>query len=177
MSELRVLPDSVGFKQRMDLEGAFEELSEPFEQGDNAPYETRYLSLQRATSQRPDGVREFLRKYLPNFLSWTQEEKEERAYDYSHGKPPETYSLFVNGLARFLIGTAAGSSLIVPMVIMVFHASLNKSLITVSVATVLFSLALGFIFEASNELIVTATATYAAVLVVFVGTSSSASTS
>ena len=171
MSELRVVPPSFALKQRMDMESAFEELSEPYPDEGNAPYDTRYLSIHGRVSQTPDGVREFLRKYLPSFLSWTKEEKTERPFDYDNHKPPEIYSPFLNGLARFLIGTAAGASLIVPMVIMVFYASLTKSLVTVSVATVLFSLALGLIFEASNELIVTATATYAAVLVVFVGTS------
>jgi hypothetical protein len=87
---------------------------------------------------------------------------------------PEVYSKFLDVFARFVIGTAGGCSLIVPMVVMVLHASLRKSLVTTSVALVLFALFLGLVFETSNKDTITATATYAAVLVVFVGTSGSA---
>ena len=61
--------------------------------------------------------------------------------------------------------------MIVLMVVMVFDPSLSKSLITVSVAVVAFALALSPVFETDNKDTVMATATYAAVLVVFVGTS------
>ncbi|GAB1319912.1 hypothetical protein MFIFM68171_10122 [Madurella fahalii] len=173
LSELRKVPDSIGLKQRMDLEGAFEELSAPYPNlpERNAPYNTQYLTPD-TKAQSPDAVREFLRKFLPNALSWSKEEKQVRQYEYDNHQPPDIYSPFLNALARFLIGLAAGASLVVPMVIMVFQPSVNKSLITVSVAVLLFAFALGFVFNATNEIIVTATATYAAVLVVFVGTSS-----
>jgi hypothetical protein len=175
LSELREVPDSVGLKQRMDLEGAFEDLSVPYPDSPerNAPYNTRYLTTS-TEAQAPDAIREFLRKSLPNTLSWSKDEREVRPYEYDHHQPPEIYSPFINSLARFLIGAAAGASLVVPMVIMVFQPSLNKSLITVSVAFLLFAFSLAFAFKPSNEVIVTATATYAAVLVVFVGTSSEA---
>jgi hypothetical protein len=52
---------------------------------------------------------------------------------------------------------------------MVSDASLEKSLITLSITVVLFALVLSFIFETNNKDTVTATATYAAVLIVFVG--------
>jgi len=48
---------------------------------------------------------------------------------------------------------------------------LTKSMITVSVAVVAFALVLGLVFETKNQETLVATATYAAVLVVFVGTS------
>ena len=57
------------------------------------------------------------------------------------------------------------------MILMVLHPSLTKSLIVVSVAVVLFALVVGLVFETDNKDTITATATYAAVLVVFVGTS------
>lgn len=87
---------------------------------------------------------------------------------------PEVYSKFLDALARFIIGTTGGCALIIPMVVMVLDASLTKSLVTASVALVLFALVLGLVFETSNKDTITATATYAAVLVVFVGTSGSA---
>ncbi|KAK4205771.1 hypothetical protein QBC40DRAFT_312099 [Triangularia verruculosa] len=174
LAELRKVPDSVGLQQRMALEGAFEELSAPYSESPerNAPYNTQYLTISTKT-QSSDAVREFLRKVLPNVLSWSKDEREIRPHEYQHHGMPEIYSPFLNALARFLIGTAAGASLVVPMVIMIFQPSLNKSLITVSMAVLLFAFSLAFAFDAKNEVIVTATATYAAVLVVFVGTSSS----
>jgi hypothetical protein len=84
------------------------------------------------------------------------------------------YSPFLDRLARFIIGTVGGCSLIVQMLIMVSDASLEKSLITVSMAVVLFALVLSLIFETDNKDTVTATATYAAVLVAFVGKSATA---
>lgn len=58
------------------------------------------------------------------------------------------------------------------MLIMRLHPSLTKSLVTTSVAELLFSGAVSIVFKASNAETLAITATYAAVLVVFVGTSS-----
>ena len=57
------------------------------------------------------------------------------------------------------------------MLIMRLGENLTKSLITVSVAVVLFSRATRVVFRATNVETLTATAMYAAVLVVFAGTS------
>ena len=58
------------------------------------------------------------------------------------------------------------------MLIMRLDSSENKSLITTSVAVLLFSAVVSIVFKATNQETVAITATYAAVLVVFVGTSS-----
>jgi hypothetical protein len=78
---------------------------------------------------------------------------------------------FVDRLVRFIAALIGGIFLIVPMVIMVLSQSRTKSLITVSVAVLLFSAALAFGLKANNVETLVSTATYAAVLVVFVGTS------
>ena len=72
------------------------------------------------------------------------------------------------GMAMF-----GGISLITPMLIMTLHPSRNVSLITTSLATFLFALilALGATQSAGKD-VLAATAAYAAVLVVFVGTNS-----
>jgi uncharacterized membrane protein len=70
-----------------------------------------------------------------------------------------------------------GCSFIVPMPIIVSDASFEKSLITFSMNVMFFAFVLSFIFETENKDTVTATATYAAVLIVFVGTSAIASRS
>jgi uncharacterized membrane protein YfcA len=78
-------------------------------------------------------------------------------------------------LARFMAGILGGPWLIVPLLVIAFDASLSKTAITVSVSVVFFALAVGLVFETDNKDILTATATYAAVLVALVGTSTSAS--
>lgn len=70
-------------------------------------------------------------------------------------------------------GGGGGGSLVVPMlVVRLPRVTLAKSLITVWIAVLLFAIALSILFRASNTETMAATATYAAVLVVFVGTSS-----
>lgn len=82
-------------------------------------------------------------------------------------------SKIVDRLARFLVADAEGAFLIVPMLIMTLGGPLlNTSLITVLVAVLGFVLVLAFAVRASNAETIVSTATYAAVLVVFVGTSS-----
>ena len=57
------------------------------------------------------------------------------------------------------------------MLAMSFNPSTTKSLVVVSAAVVLFALLMSLSFHTDNKDTLTATATYAAVLVVFVGTS------
>ena len=65
-----------------------------------------------------------------------------------------------------------GVALIVPVLIMAFHPTRNTCLITTTVATLLFALILAFeARDSRGKDVLTATAAYAAVLVVFIGTS------
>lgn len=70
-----------------------------------------------------------------------------------------------------------GVALIAPMLIMTLHPSRNTSLIATSLATFVFALilAVGANISAGND-VLAATAAYAAVLVVFVGTNTTVST-
>jgi hypothetical protein len=78
-------------------------------------------------------------------------------------------ALFVS---RFFMALFAAVALIGPTLIMSLHASLNTSLITTSVATVLFGLVLAVsATDSSGQDVLGATAAYCAVLIVFVGTS------
>lgn len=75
--------------------------------------------------------------------------------------------------ARFIVAFLGGASLLVPMLVMSLpKVTLTKSLVTTSVAVLLFAVVLSFVFKPGNAETVVGTATYAAVLVVFVGTSS-----
>jgi hypothetical protein len=73
---------------------------------------------------------------------------------------------------RLFIATFGGIWLIAPMLIIVLHSSRNVSLITTSVATMLFSSLLSVgAWDSRGKDVLAATAAYAAVLVVFVRTS------
>jgi VIT1/CCC1 family predicted Fe2+/Mn2+ transporter len=73
---------------------------------------------------------------------------------------------------RLTMALFGGVALIAPMLIMSLHQSLKVALITTSVATVLFGIIIGFgAKDSSGKDVLGATAAYAAVLVVFVGTS------
>jgi hypothetical protein len=84
----------------------------------------------------------------------------------------EQKKAFAERIAMALFG---GVSLIVPMLVMTLYPSRNTDLITTSTATFIFAivLALGATSAAGKD-VLAATAAYAAVLVVFVGTSVSA---
>jgi hypothetical protein len=74
---------------------------------------------------------------------------------------------------RIVMAMFGGVALIGPMLIMTLHPSKNTSLITVSVATFIFALILAVgATDSTGKDVLGATAAYAAVLVVFVGTSS-----
>ena len=64
-----------------------------------------------------------------------------------------------------------GIALIGPMLVMALVPGIKCSLITTSLATVMFALFITYYTEIVDKDIVVATAGYAAVLVVFVGTS------
>jgi hypothetical protein len=94
---------------------------------EGAPYSTTYLTFSENFEQKPDVVREFLRKYLHRKLSWTAAEKRRRGNDFWQGKSPDIYSTFVDRFARFILAFAGGASLVVPMLVMVFDQSNEES--------------------------------------------------
>ncbi|KAK5121888.1 hypothetical protein LTR85_004459 [Meristemomyces frigidus] len=71
---------------------------------------------------------------------------------------------------RSVIAVSGGVSLLVPVIIMTFTTSRAARLIVVSVTVLLFSLFMAVGTPATNENLLTATAAYAAVMVVYVGT-------
>jgi len=97
---------------------------------------------------------------------------ENRINEYLKNEPPEEVSTFVDRLARFLVAFLGGSMLVVPMLIMRLpEVTVVKSLVTVSISVLAFAGAVSVFFKATNTDTMVFTATYAAVLVVFVGVS------
>lgn len=139
------------------------------------PWESHYSYYQNEMhyqSSSIDPLRLSLMRRLPSRLTFSYNEYKARTKEYDEGASPRKISGFVDKLARFIISIAGGSFLVVPMIVMTMQPSELKSLITVSVSVVVFALILAFGFKSSNIETLVSTATYAAVLVVFVGTSS-----
>ncbi|KAE9366537.1 hypothetical protein N431DRAFT_445261 [Stipitochalara longipes BDJ] len=133
------------------------------------PYDSNiYLRLK---DESCDELRSFLMRWLPRRLAYSDDERQMKTQEYSERKPPVQLSSFVDRLVKFLLALVGGASLIVPMLIMSFHASKTKSLVTVSIATFVFSFVLAMALRLKINDVLGATAAYAAVLVVFVGTS------
>lgn len=70
---------------------------------------------------------------------------------------------------RLIAAGCGGLSLVVPMLIMAIKPSQVKTLVTASVAVLLFSFGLAWKSSARVEMLLATTAAYAAVMVVFVG--------
>ncbi|KAJ2902112.1 hypothetical protein MKZ38_001021 [Zalerion maritima] len=136
----------------------------------NDPYQSHYAYYKTASSP-VDPLRKAFMRRLPSQLTYSHEERRQRAREFEEGKPPLMVSKFVDGLVRFVLAVTGGLFLVVPMMIMAIKPSETKSLIMVSVSLLVFSLVLAMGIKVSNVETLVATATYAAVLVVFVGTS------
>lgn len=153
--------------QRLDIEQAFTEV------GDLSEDPGTYRRFPDATMLASDPLRDVLKALLPKTLTYTKREIKRRTTEFLKGEPPVEVSPFVDKLARFIVAFIGGSSLVVPMLIMRLpNITPTKSLVTVSLSVLIFAVLLSIGLRASNTDTMVATATYAAVLVVFVGTTS-----
>ena len=117
-------------------------------------------------------LRDMLRRRLPKQLSYSKSEKVRSSSAYVWGEPPRENSTAVHLFAGVIIAFSSTIVLITPIVIITFTPSTAKSLVTLSTAVLLFGFFMAVVIRAKSTEIFVATATYAAVLVVFVGTSS-----
>ena len=143
------------------------------------PYTPNYLSNRsfKNTTTAVDALRRWLKDHLPEKIAFSMEEAKIRGLpevmaalrpDLPHLQfvPPR-----VDRIARFIVAICGGLSRVVPMIIMRICADMVKSLVTTSIAVFLFAGTLSLLFKASDVQALAATAAYAAVLVVVVGTS------
>ncbi|OIW26313.1 hypothetical protein CONLIGDRAFT_646490 [Coniochaeta ligniaria NRRL 30616] len=138
------------------------------------PFQSHYSWFQN-THDKIDPVRRAFMRHLPSRLTYSHHERQERKKEYMEGKPPKKVSIFVDRLVRLITALVGGLFLIVPVHIMSFSPSLIKSLVTVSVAVVVFAFVVSFLVRVTNIETLVSTATYAAVLVVFVGSTAGGS--
>jgi hypothetical protein len=118
-----------------------------------------------------DALRATLMKNLPAWMTYSRNERAMRRREFAEGKAPKEVSHFVDRLCRFMIAAVGGMFLVGPMLIMAIDSSTTKSLVTVSVSVLIFIGVLTFGVRVGNVEALVSTATYAAVLVVFVGSS------
>ncbi|CEI41519.1 unnamed protein product [Fusarium venenatum] len=116
-----------------------------------------------------DNLCEVLKRHLPFSMTNVNHDYQNRTKKYFNNEPPEQVSPMVD-LARFLVVFLGGSMLVVPMLVMRLpEVTVVKSLVTVSISVFAIAGALSIFSKASYT--ETMVATYAAVLVVFVGVS------
>lgn len=72
---------------------------------------------------------------------------------------------------RFLMAVTGGLALLIPMLVMTYFPGRNVSVVTTSVAMLIFAAMITFGTQLTPDQVLGTTAAYAAVLVVFVGTS------
>ncbi|KAM6528915.1 hypothetical protein FALCPG4_009867 [Fusarium falciforme] len=136
----------------------------------NDPFSSHYAFFQDVKT-KIDPMRDAFMRHLASRLKFSKEERRQRSKEYHDGKLPTEVSQLVDRSVRFAVAVTGGLSLVVPMIIMTLQPSDVKSLITVSAFVLLFALCLSFVFKVLDIETPVSTATYAAVLVVFVGTS------
>jgi hypothetical protein len=135
------------------------------------PIKGGWLYGPRGLSSFNDSLQVFLQYNLPKYLTKSDNQSQRH---YTNGIPSVEISRAVRIISSIVLGLAtlaSGASIIVPMVIMSFGSSKANSLVTVSVSVVIFGFVLAAVVKVRIENVMLATATYAAVLVVFVGTS------
>lgn len=132
------------------------------------PFESHYYALNDSKA-KVDNLRKVLRHLLPRHLTYSRAERARRSREFEEGEPPHEISVVVDRLSRLIVALGGGTFLIVPMLIMAINPNQTKSLVTASLGTLLFACALSLGLSSSNNETMVSTATYAAVMVVFVG--------
>jgi hypothetical protein len=97
----------------------------------------------------------------------TTEDCEEDIYKRQYAE-----SKWVDTLGRLIIAVLGGAALLVPIIIMTDRIKQKWRLVTVGVAVAIFGLVLSIGTRATNQEILGASAAYAAVMVVYIGTAS-----
>jgi hypothetical protein len=99
----------------------------------------------------------------------SKEEKKGLRSDFESNYRPRDVSSTMEKLAHFIIALFGAVSILAQTIIMSFHKSKTKALVTTSVAVVLFACCCSLTLRTANDQTLAATAGYAAILMVFVG--------
>ncbi|KAE9378799.1 hypothetical protein N431DRAFT_525599 [Stipitochalara longipes BDJ] len=155
---------------RKEVSDYFPEIAETVEF--KSPYSSEnYRRLPKKEDPFPHGdpLRHFLCSHLSVWITYSKEEKKRFHSNFESNYRPRDVSPAIEKLARFIIAMFGAISILVPTIIMSFHKSRTKALVTTSVAVVLFACSCSLTLRTANDQTLAATAGYAAVLMVFVG--------
>ena len=165
----------------------FERLAQEFHPGGSGDHQNPYLA-EPSSSKRlnkvydemrihpdeTDRLRSLLNSYLPDSWLYTKPEREllepVREWLFAKGNTRHYgHWTRIDKTARVLFGIIGIVSLLVPLVALTFIQNTNYRLLATTGFVITFTLVLAFLSVANNQELVGATAAYAAVLVVFVG--------
>lgn len=133
-----------------------------------ASLDTHVCSL-KTRAAPADSLRQQLLARFPKRFTYSREERLRRNREYKAGDAPKTVSTQVDILARFIVAFTGGVFLMVPVCIMAIGAySLRVCLGITGAFVSMFAIVLSF-SQARDGEVLAATATYAAVLTVFIG--------
>ena len=136
---------------------------ETFKPERHANRDTNPLRANGPACRKLAGVEDWLREYRRRELNEEQKKKDARE------------EWLATRFRRMSLACFAGAALIGPMILMTLVATLRCDLSTTAIATFLFALLMGYNTSISERDIVVVTAGYAAVLVVFVGSTNTQS--
>ena len=179
--------DGAGCRDGLEARIKFERLAKELYSGGSEDLENPYLAEPRSSKrlnkmydeirvrhEETDRLRRFLNAYLPDRWVYTEREREllQPVTKWLFGKREGRHYghwTRIDITARVLFGIIGIVSLLVPLVALTFIQSTNYRLLATTGFVIVFVLVLALLSVASNQELVGATAAYAAVLVVFVG--------
>jgi hypothetical protein len=129
----------------------------------------RHLPEKQKPFPHGDPLRHFLCSHLSVWMTYSKDEKEHFRSNFDSNYFPRDISPTMERLTRYIIAMFSAVSIQVPIIIMSFHKSRAKSLVTTSIALVLFACCCSLTLRTANDQTLVVTAGYAAVLMVFVG--------
>ena len=151
-------------ERHADLNQTFSEIADLADD----PFHSRYRTFLSQLPTASDPLRGLFKQYMARRFIYTKAEIAQRADEYLAGESLLAISSTVDKSAWFIVVFVGEAALIVSVLIMSFHATKTNRVTTLSVAILLFTIAMAVGFRTTNAETLIATATYAAVMVVFV---------
>jgi hypothetical protein len=143
MKQLAKLDEDQRTERLKDLNDYFKPATDPYNSG-------IYLRLEDKEGSDEE-LRRWLKNTLPCKLAYSKEDRMSRKLEFAPHEPSWRISGFVDRLAQIILAFIGGASLIVPMLIMSFYSSKTKSLVTISLAVLLFSVVLSMALKLQNN--------------------------
>jgi hypothetical protein len=139
-----------------------------------------YMLPEGTSSSTSHKLNTFLNRILPHRWTWKKAERKARPFDHARDLnheldcgPRET-STPVTIIGSTIVALSAAAAIIAPIVFMSYRPDHSKNLLTASVALIVVSFFLAAVVRMGSRDIFLVIGPYAAVLVVYIGTSGDA---